>query len=110
MWSIFKVVIEFVAIFTFWLFGHEACGILPPWPGMEPTSHALEGEVFFFGGGGGGGEVLTTGSPGKLILLSLSAGSRREGTVTHMHLRTLSDVLERNWPSPGPWDHPSPQI
>ena len=42
----------------------------------------------FFGGGRGEGEVLTTGSPGKLILLSLSAGSRREGTVTHMHLRT----------------------
>ena len=51
---------------------------------------------FFLAGAGGGGEVLTTGSPGKLILLSLSAGSRREGTVTHMHLRTLSDVLERN--------------
>ena len=33
MWSIFKVVIESVAIFTFWLFGHEACGILPPWLG-----------------------------------------------------------------------------
>ena len=37
----------------FWFFGHEACGILAPWPGIEPTPPALEGEV------------LTTGLPGK---------------------------------------------
>ena len=38
---------------VFWFFGHEACGILAPGPGIEPTSPALEGEV------------LTTGLPGK---------------------------------------------
>ena len=37
----------------FWFFGHEACGILAPRPGIEPAPSALEGEV------------LTTGSPGK---------------------------------------------
>ena len=37
----------------FWFFGHEACGILAPQPGMELTLPALEGEV------------LTTGPPGK---------------------------------------------
>ena len=37
----------------FWFFGHEACGILAPRPGIEPASPALEGEV------------LTTGPPGK---------------------------------------------
>ena len=26
-------------------FGHEACEILPPWPGIEPAPPALEGEV-----------------------------------------------------------------
>ena len=45
----------------FWFFGPEACGILAPWPGIEPAPPALEGEV------------LTTGPPGKsldlLILL-----------------------------------------
>ena len=29
----------------FWFFGHEACGILAPQPGIEPTPPALEGEV-----------------------------------------------------------------
>ena len=42
MWTIFKVFIEFVAalllfFYVFWFFGHEACGILAPRPGMEPT-------------------------------------------------------------------------
>ena len=52
----------------FWFFGQEACGILAPQPGMEPTPAALEGEV------------LTTGLPGKSLSpsfeshLSLLAG------------------------------------
>ena len=37
----------------FWLFGCEAYGISAPWPGIEPTPPALEGEA------------LTTGPPGK---------------------------------------------
>ena len=40
----------------FWFFGHEACGILAPWPGMEPTPPALEDEM------------PTTGLPGTLLL------------------------------------------
>ena len=35
------------------IFGHEACGILAPRPGIEPAPPALEGEV------------LTTGPLGK---------------------------------------------
>ena len=35
----------------FWFFGQEACRILAPWPGIEPTLPALE--------------VLTIGPPGK---------------------------------------------
>ena len=38
-----------------WFFGHEACGVLAPWLGIEPTSPALEGEI------------LTTGPPGKSL-------------------------------------------
>ena len=37
----------------FQIFGHEACEILAPQPGIKPTPPALEGEV------------LTTGLPGK---------------------------------------------
>ena len=40
----------------FWFFGHEACGILAPWPGIEPSPPALEGKV------------LTTGLPGKSLM------------------------------------------
>ena len=36
-----------------WSFGHKACGILVPPPGMEPAPPALEGEV------------LIPGTPGK---------------------------------------------
>ena len=42
-------------MFFFFFFGHEACGILAPQPGMEPTAPALEGKV------------LTTGPPGKSL-------------------------------------------
>ena len=41
----------------FWFFGHKACGILVLWPGTEPTSPAMEGEV------------LTTVLPGQSLLL-----------------------------------------
>ena len=43
----------------FGVFGHKACGILAPQPGIEPTSPTLEGEV------------LTTGFPEKSWILSL---------------------------------------
>ena len=39
----------------FWFFGHEACGILAPRPGIKPVPPALEGEV------------LTTGPSGKSL-------------------------------------------
>ena len=32
-------------LFMFWYSGYEACKILAPQPGMEPTSSALEAEV-----------------------------------------------------------------
>ena len=55
MWTIFKVFIEFVTIFLLFyaFFGHEACGILAPRPGIEPSPPALECGV------------LTTGPPGE---------------------------------------------
>ena len=41
----------------FWFFGRKACGILAPRPEIEPTPRPLEGEV------------LTTGPPGKSLLI-----------------------------------------
>ena len=40
--------IEFVTILYLFYegyFGHEACGMLSPWPGIKPASPVLEGEV-----------------------------------------------------------------
>ena len=56
MWATFKVFIEFSTILLLLYaldFGGKACAIVAPWPGMEPTSPALEGKV------------LTTEPPGK---------------------------------------------
>ena len=62
MTHFFKVFIEFVTMLllfygflVFFFFGHEACRILHPQPGIEPASLALE--VKF----------LTTGPPGKSL-------------------------------------------
>ena len=46
-------VLQYCFGFMFWIFSHEACRILAPWPGIKPPSPAL------------GGEVLTTRPPGK---------------------------------------------
>ena len=47
MWTIFEVFIEFAAILLllFWLFGHKACVILGPRPGIEPMPPELEVKV-----------------------------------------------------------------
>ena len=60
MWFIWKSslnLLQYWFCFMFWFFGSEARGTLVPWPGIERTSPALEGEV------------LTAGVPGKFPLL-----------------------------------------
>ena len=43
--DILKVFVKFVTtLFLFCFFGHDACGIPAPWPGIEPIPPALEGE------------------------------------------------------------------
>ena len=49
--------------FTFWSFDHEAYGILAPQLWIKPTSPALEGDV------------LTTGPPGKSLLVIVLTSS-----------------------------------
>ena len=38
-------VLQHCFCFTFWFFDPKACGILAPWSRIEPSPHALEGEV-----------------------------------------------------------------
>ena len=47
--------LQYCFCFMFLVFGHKACGILAPRPGIEPTPPALDGEV------------LTTGLPGESL-------------------------------------------
>ena len=70
----FKVFIElsqycFCLISDF--FGHEACGILPPWPGIEPASPALKGNVS------------TSGPPEKSPHLSFESEDIRSWRATY---------------------------
>ena len=60
MWTIFKVfldLLQYCFCFIFWHFGHEACRILSPRPGIETAPHALESKV------------LTTVMPGKSLTI-----------------------------------------
>ena len=41
--------LQYCFCFMFWVFDHEACGILAPRPGTEPISPALESEVLITG-------------------------------------------------------------
>ena len=52
MWTIKKSlfwicysIASVLCFFFFFFFGHEACRILAPQPGIEPTTPALEGEA-----------------------------------------------------------------
>ena len=54
--SVFIEFVNNVASVYFCSFGHKACGILVPWPGIEPAPPALEGQV------------LTTGPAGKSFI------------------------------------------
>ena len=54
--SLYCICYSIASVLHFGFFGHEACGILAPQPGIEPAPPALEGEV------------LTTGPPGKSLL------------------------------------------
>lgn len=59
-----KVFIAFVTIlilFMFWFFGQEACTVLAPRPGIEPTRPTVEGEI------------LSTGPPRKSLTGVLEA-------------------------------------
>ena len=72
-YSLSQDIIFLYLSFKFWFSGREACGILVPQPGIEPTPSALEGEV------------LTSGLPGKSLKTSL--------IIKHYFARKLSIEL-----------------
>ena len=52
MWTILKSLMnlwQYNFCFVFWFLGQEACGVLAPWPGIEPSPLALEEEVLTTG-------------------------------------------------------------
>ena len=59
--------LQYCFCFMFQFFGHKACGILAPSPGIEPTSPALKSEV------------LTSGPPGKSLISFKMYSWWREG-------------------------------
>ena len=65
--------------FRFWFFGLNACGMLAPPPGIEPTAPALEGEV------------LTTRPPGKSLPppLLIGAQAHHRGPTLTASLRSV---------------------
>ena len=78
IWTSFNVFTEFVTLLLlllmFCFFSHKACGILAPRPGIEPTPHALEGDV------------PTTGPPGKSPKSMLNITLERASQNTEMLL------------------------
>ena len=74
-----------ILLLFFMVFGREACDILTPQPGMEPTLSALKGKV------------LTTGPPGKSrhhedLLSFLSEVWQRRGVQSMLSLSPTSVV------------------
>lgn len=69
MWTTILVSLEFGTLllcFMFYFFGHEAYGILAPWPGTQPALSALDGKV------------LPTGPLGKSLLAVLCLNFRQK--------------------------------
>ena len=77
MWTIFKVFIEFVTLlllFYIFVFWPEACGILAPQAGIEPTLPALEGEM----------PLDHQGSPKSLHHFTWAGSPLTLGSVSHL--------------------------
>ena len=63
----------------FWSFGPEVCGILAPWPGIEPAPPTLEDEV------------LTTGPPGKSQDIYDSYKKKKKKKTVHIGFNSTLD-------------------
>ena len=84
MWTILKSLLnllQYCFCFMFWFFGHEACGISAPQPGIEPTPPTLQGKVF------------TTGPPGKSPPLDILLSSVQYSVTCSQNLPTNAIIL-----------------
>ena len=102
--------------FMFWFFGHEACGILAPWPGMEPyigrwsLNHGTTGQVlghtFLY-------MLHTLCTPWFCVLLTRVQLFATPGTVAHQAPLSMEFPRQEYWsclPFPSPGDLPDPGI
>ena len=81
--TIFKVFIEFVIVLLlFWIFGHKACGILVPRPGIKPAPPAFwRGSLFFF--------LIGVQWLYSVVLIS---AMQHSGPAVHIHISPLLGV------------------
>ena len=83
-WTVFKLFIEFVTIlllFYVWCFGPDACGVLAPWPGIEPSPPALQGKV------------LTTGLPENTQGLFIFKASCRRVSASKIAIQSFQQKV-----------------
>ena len=67
MWIILKVIIIVTVLLLLCIFSHEACEILVPRPGIEPTLPTLEGEVLTLDHQGNLSRSILMASPQKPV-------------------------------------------
>ena len=74
--------LQYFFCFMFWIFCHEASGILTPQPGIKSAPPALEGEVLTPGPPGKSPKFLVSREPVALVLLP---ACERHCTVLRSH-------------------------
>ena len=100
--------------FMFWFFGHEACGILAPWPGMEPcigrwslnhwTTGQVLGHTFLY-------MLHTLCTPWFCVLLTRVQLFATPGSVARQAPLSMEFPRQEYWswlPFPSPGDLPDP--
>lgn len=68
----------------FWFFGPEVCGILAPWPGIEPAAPALKGKV------------LNTGPPEKSLQILFKSYTCKQAPTSYLLLHNESVFCEHH--------------
>ena len=93
----------------FWIFGREACGILAPEPGMEPTPSALEGEVLTSGPPGKSCNDWTLRNAGQMVFMSDAGLKKKFRWNIAAHLSMPAFAYLYVFLCSYAWDNPSGQ-
>ena len=89
--SFFLNLLRYCCCFFFFMFlfsGQEACGILTPWPGIEPALPALEGELSATGSLWKSPEVILASSSAGLSIRGREGG-KEEGRIRRWNFKRL---------------------